>query len=246
MKFLTLILLLFCLSAEAQIKNIFQKELEAEKIDPATVLDPEYGVMVYNRFAPSLGGDSVRMCQGYACQGYIEDFYTNGQLLHKGYYTNGVANFFKNYYPNGQLERDFRAIDVFRGKLATYYEDGKKRTEGVYREGSTLKYEEYFPNGQMFYIEEFDKKQEYFIQNITYKEDGKVQSSLILENPKKLQFVKSEFHPNGNIKEKGTLVYSRTMMDYIKTGTWVVYDETGKKSKEIRFENGVPAGETEF
>ena len=53
------------------------------------VVDPEYGITIYEAMNKRLRGDSARQCSISKCNGWVEDYYKNGQLLHKGYYEHG-------------------------------------------------------------------------------------------------------------------------------------------------------------
>ena len=54
--------------------------LPDEMEDPVAVMDG------YEPLNTTLGGDSVRNCQGYGCSGWVEDHYSSGQLKHRGFY----------------------------------------------------------------------------------------------------------------------------------------------------------------
>ena len=64
----------------------------------AEIVDPDYGIIRYNKLVQSIGGDSLRYTKdGYNAQGWQEDFYVSGKTLHKGYYVDGSIKIFKNY-----------------------------------------------------------------------------------------------------------------------------------------------------
>ena len=108
-----------------------------------------------------LGGDTVRNDQdGYAANGYLEDFYTTGQLLHKGFYVDGQLKVYKNYYPNGKVERNFRMVDLKKSKMDIFYKDGTPKSKIVYVGSEALKWEDYYPNGTLEFIEVYDKRED--------------------------------------------------------------------------------------
>jgi len=191
------------------------------------VYDSTYGINIYERLVTALEADSVRNDKrGYACQGWVEDFYENGALLHRGYYIDGQIKIFKNYYDNGKLERDFKLIDYKKSKMDIFYRDGKPKVEMLYNEGAVLKETDYYENGQVEYTEEADKDGMVKVRNSFY-ENGKPESTFEVSDKKKNKYSKKEYHSNGGIKEEGILVYSESSLDYVKDGEWKTYDEKG-------------------
>jgi antitoxin component YwqK of YwqJK toxin-antitoxin module len=236
-----LILFLFflvCLTLDAQVKNIFSKTSDVVKY-PESIIDPDYGIRIYEKFNPLMGGDSVRNCKGYACQGWVDDLYESGTLIHKGFYNEGQLNIYKNFYPTGALEREFKNLSINKCELTTYYPNGQVRTKGTYVDGGNpLKYEEYYANGQLEYIEENHKSMQYYIMTESYYENGKPESILKLVDPKKLVFTKVEYWDNGNVREEGKLFFNKGQQDYYKVDKWSFYDEVGRITHEIFYENG--------
>lgn len=246
-KYFFIILFLFAGAVgHSQVRNIFQKQIDEKKQYDETIVDPDYGIKHFDRLNPKLGGDSSRNCHGYACQGWVEDFYKDGKLVHKGYYVDGQLKIYKNYYPDGTLERDFRNMDLTKSELTTYYPDGKVRSKGVYVEGTPLQYEQYYPNGQLEYTEEFHKRGEYIVAIKSFFEDGKPESVMVLTDPKKLLYTKTEYYVTGKPKEEGKLFFSEAVLDYQKMDKWLFYDEAGKLKQEIIYENGKPVKEVSF
>jgi hypothetical protein len=212
-----------------------------KKYKEINIYDADYGIKIYEKLNFLLGGDSIRYDQnkGYASNGWREDYYENGQLLHKGYYQEGQLKIYKNFFDNGQVERSFYIKpnpNLYNMKI--YYKDGKPRSEIDYVKGATQKDQEWFPNGQLEYIEEYDKDIEYFIQNKVYQENGMPVSSLELVDEKKKLYSKKEYHSNGKIKEEGTLHFDKSYDDYRKEGKWLVYDESGKLIEEDTYVKG--------
>jgi hypothetical protein len=112
----------------------------------ADSIDSEYGIEYYKRYNSFLGGEEQRMCNGSPCNEQIEDQYKNGKLLHKGYYTEGQLVTFKNYYPDGTIERDFKRVSPVKCKIAKYYPDGKPKSEVTYFNGNPIEWTDYYPN----------------------------------------------------------------------------------------------------
>lgn len=202
-------------------------------------VDVDEGIEYYDKFNTVIGGDSVRYCNGLKCSGLIKDFYPNGNLKHKGYYTSGqLTTTYKNYFDNGQEERSFQIKDPNNASIEIYYKDGKIRMKGDYYKGEPIKWEEYFPNGNMESYEEYTKSLDAYIVSKTFYEDGKPQLLIECIDKKKRLFTSKEYFENGQIKEEGQLVYAPLLSDYQKTDKWVTYDEKGKVLSEETYVKG--------
>jgi antitoxin component YwqK of YwqJK toxin-antitoxin module len=242
MKKFTLLTLgsLFVLTNMAQKKNnLTDKSLYNNTYDAEAVVDDKYGIKMYEPLNMMLGKDTVRNDQnGYAANGYEEDFYTTGQLLHKGFYVDGQLKIYKNYYPNGNVERNFRLIDLKKSKMTIYYEDGATKSNIVYIMSEALKWEDFYPNGTLEFVEEYNKSFEYYVFKANYFENGAPENTLELVNKKKLIYDQIYYHDNGNIKEQGQMMYNKSMFDYQKIGTWKQFDKNGSATKEIKYNKG--------
>ena len=195
------------------------------------IYDEEYGIKMYEKLNFMVGGDSVRnISKGYACQGWVEDYYANGQMLHRGYYVDGQLKMYKNYFDNGQLERDFKNEGFKGGSMIIYYKTGKLKANIQYHEGGVIHEEDYYENGQLSYIEEHTKDMQFVIKMDSYDEKGNPQSIFEVTDPKKKLYYKKEYNENGSgkIKEEGPMKYSKEAFDYVKEGKWKTYDDSGK------------------
>ncbi|PCJ23603.1 MAG: hypothetical protein COA97_11330 [Flavobacteriales bacterium] len=219
--------------------NLKDKKLNNETYIPDVVVDEKYGITLYAKLNMMLGGDTVRNDKnGYAANGYIEDYYTTGQLFHKGFYVDGQLKVYKNYYPNGIVERNFRMVDLKKSKMDIYYDDGIPKSKIVYIGNEAMKWEDYYPNGTLEFIEVYNKSIQYYIEKANYFEDGTPENTLVLEHKKKLLYTQTYFHANGQIKELGQMKYNRSEFDYQNIGTWKRFDENGKPTKEIKYASG--------
>lgn len=228
MKFFLYIAVVFCPAFQAFSQN---------KYSPEEITDKKYGINIYERLNARLGGDSTRNCKGYACDGWVADFYTNGAILHKGYYVEGQLKTYQNFFINGQMEREFKALDDYKSAMVIFYKDGKVKSNIKYDESSPIKWEDFYPNGQLEYFEEYAKKGYYLAQK-SFFENGQPQETFEMTNKKKLLYAKKEYFESGKIKTEGETVYNVDMLDYQKTGKWSYYDETGKLVKEEFYVNG--------
>lgn len=202
-------------------------------------VDPDFGIIMYNNMIGPLGGDSIRYNKGgYNLQGWQEDFYVSGKLLHKGFYADGLIKVFKNYYENGQVERNFTSSDPKRSSLDVYYPDGKVKSKINYYEGSAQKQYDFYANGNPEYVEENDKDMEFLYKRNSYFENGQPSSLFELIDKKSKKYLKKEFYDSGKIKEEGTMKFRKEMRDYQKDGEWLYYDENGKVVKKEKYQNG--------
>lgn len=211
----------------------------SQKYDATKVVDPEYGIQLYDKLIFALGGDSVRYNKkGYNIQGWIEDYYTTGTVIHKGFYEDGQLKVFKNFYPNGNVERSFRIIDMKRCEMIEYYQTGKVKSEISFYESNAQKQVDYFENGVVSYIEESEKNNAYLFKRNSYKEDGNPTIIFEMLDKKKKIYTHKEYFDNGKIKEEGEMKFSIDASDYVKEGSWAYYDDSGKLIKKEKFHNG--------
>lgn len=212
---------------------------EKRRYSEKEVVNEEYGIILYEELNFALGGDSVRYDKkGYSASGWIEDYYVDGKLLHKGYYEEGHLINYKNYFHTGQLERSFKMIDLNRCLLQIYYPDGKLRSEIEYLKGSPLKWQDFYPNGNPQYYEENTSKLTYVIQRKSFFENGTPEYTLVIVNEKKKIYERKDYFENGRIKEEGQMIYNLAVNDYQKDGQWKIYDESGKVLREENYVKG--------
>lgn len=211
----------------------FKKEVPLLKYSAAKVVDPVYGITMYEKLNAKTGGDSVRHDRkGYAVQEWVTDIYESGRVLHKGYYEDGQLKIYKNYYENGTVERSFKQIDFKRCNMQIFYPDGKLKSEITYYGGAPQIWTDYYPNGKIEYYEENTKDMELLVTRKSYAEDGKPQEIFELVDPKKKKYTQKEYYENGKLKAEGPVNYNKSVLDYQKNGSWTVYDEKGKATKE--------------
>ncbi len=237
--FIALISLLIApVIALAQVNNFEGQVPHAKTFNLKDLYDSTYGIELFDKFNANLGGDSIRKNdQGYAANGWIEDHYTDGSLLHKGFYADGQVNLYTNYYPNGQEERVYKSVSERKAEMKKYYMDGKPRSEVEYFDGNAISYHDYYDNGQPSYVEEYDKKHETLIQRCSYYRDGKPQSIFVPESDKKnARYSHKEYYPNGQLKEEYEMISSSG--DYVKDGEDKQYDDKGNLTSDILYDQG--------
>lgn len=216
----------------------FKDQLPEKPIYTADIVDPVYGIMIYEPLNMSIAGDSVRMENGYVAQNWIEDYYEDGTLLHKGYYIDGQLKVYKNYYPDGTLERNFVNVDGYRSKVTIYYPNGNIKSSITYKDGYALVWTDYFLNGNIEYYEEYHKSMLYHIAKRSYYESGQAESLFELVHNKKLNYTQNDFYLTGKKKVAGTLRYDDGAYDYFRTGKWVYFSESGSPIKEEEYQDG--------
>lgn len=209
---------------------------QIRRFDQKEVFDSVQGIYIFNNLIESLGGDSVKYNKaGYNLQGWTEEFYKSGKTLHKGYYVDGRLKVFKNFYENGQIERSFINPDPLHCSLDMFYENGLPKKKIAYYDGKPQKYYEYYKNGLPKVALENEKELKYMTLKKSWYSNGQMESVLELKDKKAKVFIEKKYYSNGQIKEEGMLKLSADGKSYLKDGTWIFYDESGKNKKEEKF-----------
>jgi antitoxin component YwqK of YwqJK toxin-antitoxin module len=236
--------LLICLIAFSGLRaqENFKGQVAHEKVyELKDIYDSTYGIQLFDKFNPAQGGDSVRKTlQGYMCNGFVQDHYTNGALLHKGFYTDGQLTMYSNYYPNGQEERTFKAVTERKSEMKKYYENGKLKSIVEFFDGNAISYHDFYENGTPQYVEEYDKKHERLLQRCSFFDNGKPSSLFVpITDKAPIRYSHKEYFPGGDqLKEEYQVVYSMNALDYIKDGEDKVYDEKGNLVSDIQYLDG--------
>ena len=203
-----------------------------------SMIDPVYGIEIYEPLNYQLGGDSVRNKDGYGCEAWVEDFYESGELLHKGFYHEGRLKVYKNFYPNGKLEREFKNLDNFRTLMRKYYKDGTLKSEVKYVDGTPIKWSDYYESGDLEYFEEYHRSFAYHLAKKSYYKNGSPSDIFEIVNKKKLEFSERSYYETNKLKSDGIVKYDKEALDFYKTGTWSFYDENGKLTREETYNRG--------
>lgn len=220
-------------------QSISTKNENAKLYKSEEILDADYGITMYNHLILSIGGDSVRYTKDhFKVNGWKEDLYENGSILHKGFYVDGKIKIFKNYYLNGSIERNFIELDLNKSKLELFYEDGKQKSVILYYQGNSQNQYDYFRNGNPEYIEENDKHLEFLYKRNLYFENGIPESLFELIDKKQKRYSKKEFFINGKLKEEGFMIFRKDMNDYQKDGIWNYFDQAGKLTNTETYYKG--------
>jgi len=220
-------------------EELSEEDRISDSIFYATVIDDVYGIIAYEPLNHTTGGDSTREgWKGQLVQGWIEDYYPNDQLLHRGYYTEGHLKIYKNFYPSGQMERNYKSVDDHRSSMEMLYRDGTVKSKVIYKDGSAFKWTDYYKSGEMEYHEEMSKSLDYYTLRRTYFENGQIEDNLELVKPSKRLYISQKYNKKGVLLEEGQVIFSEMMWDYLKIDTWSIYNGSGKLIREEIYVKG--------
>jgi antitoxin component YwqK of YwqJK toxin-antitoxin module len=209
-----------------QTKRYFQKD----------IVDTVEGIKMYNKLIEAIGGDSVTYNKaGYNLQGWNEDYYMSGKLLHRGYYIDGKAIVFKNFFENGQCERTVVNPDPLHCNIDVFFENGKQRKITNYYNGLPQKQYLFYANGLPKYTEENEKEMKYLTLKKSWYDNGQIEESMELTDVKNKKYSQKFFYENGQTKSEGQLVLSLDGKSYVKDGVWYFYDNTGKNKRTEKY-----------
>ncbi len=204
------------------------------------VLDSLNEINMYTRLVAALGGDSTAYySSGYSLQGWNEDFYKSGRLLHRGYYVDGKLITFKNFFENGQCERSVENSDPLHCTVDVFFESGRLSKKICYFNALPQKRYEYYETGLPKYTEENDREMKYLTLKKTWYRDGALESSLELHERKNKRYGQKKYYTNGQVKEEGIVILLSGTHEYVKDGTWYSYDNNGKNKLVEKFTNGI-------
>jgi len=225
----------FSFQLQAQKKKNKQKvhKVEEKRFTQEEVLDSLGEISKYNTFIPSLNGDSARLyANGEKLQGWKEDYYKTGKLLHKGLYKNGQLEMLKNYFENGKLERVMAVIDSNQTNLEIFYDNGNQRRQVNYWNGKIKRYSEFYTNNLLKVTEEYNELNGLLVKRKTWYTNGQIESELFIQDPKTKKYKLSTYHSNGKLAESGYQLLSKDKQSFKRTGNWTIQDSTGKKKNK--------------
>lgn len=242
MKFFPGTILFFLLTSLNNVTGQTFKTLGSQIHTFAQVFDSVYGIEFYDKYNPLTDGDSVRKySDGSLCNNMIYDYYPDGKVLHKGFYTAGKLTQYTNYYPDGQLEREFRPTSDRKNELKKYYQNKVLKSDVQYYDENSTLWQDYYDNGQLSYIEEYDKKHERVLKRCSYYKDGKPESifePVSKSNDPIIRYSLKEYFSNGQLKDESEAIYNKDSYDFLKDGDEKEYDEQGNLVSEVEYEGG--------
>ena len=191
--------------------------------------------MLYDRLMEGLSGDSLRFNKdGYNVQGWMDDYYVSGKLMHRGYYRDGRVVAFKNYYENGICERNVTETDPIHCTIDKFCENGRHRKQISYANGLIKKQIDYYENGVQKVASEYDEEGKLLVNKKTWDDAGNIEYELVLVDTKRKKYTEKFYYPNGQVREEGQLIFSVENNKYTKNGTWHSYDSDGKNKRTAR------------
>ncbi len=190
----------------------------------------------YTKLIDFLSSDSARYnSDGTLSEGWKEDYYSTGKILHKGFYKNGKLLLFKNFYENGICERQLKSPDPLHHEIDLYYENGNMKEQKTYFNSVIKRISEYYANGFQKCKTDFDKEGKLIISKKSWYPNGSIESELKLMDSKTKKYTQKHYYDNGYLQEEGHLLFSLESKSYKKNGVWNVYDLTGKNKQAISF-----------
>ncbi|MDZ4664849.1 MAG: hypothetical protein SGJ15_08245 [Bacteroidota bacterium] len=229
-------IVLFLSQAFCQAQRFADQIPQLKRYTQSEVYDSINGIIIFNRLIECLGGDSVKYNKaGYNTQGWTEEFYITGKMLHKGYYVDGKLKVFKNFYESGQVERSFVNPDPLHSSVDVFYDNGLPKKKIAYYEGKPQKYYEFYDTGLPKIAVENEKEMKYITLKKSWYSNGQMEYLIELKDKKEKVFVEKKYYLNGQVREEGTLRLSADGKKYLKDGTWTFYDESGKNKKTEKF-----------
>lgn len=234
MKRFVVILLLFSLGSQfgswAQPDVIL--ESDPQSLTPMEEADHFPEMNGYEEFNPVARGSKLRLCGERPCNGWQHDIYPDGVLKHRGFYAEGALVIYRNYYPSGRLEREFKQQDVIKSMMRTFHPNGVLRSRTRFANGAVIRYEDHYTNGALRYAEERHRSEPYYIRMDLFAPNGEPLSLLRLVDRKRVEFEMKEYYPGGGLRCEGLARYDRYRMDTRKVGTWRHYDLDGSLQRE--------------
>ncbi len=166
------------------------------------------------------------------------DYFRNGQISMYGIYRNDTS-WIEHYYENGQISHKGMSLKGRReGADTIWYDDGIVKEVRFYLNDLLQgKHELYYPSGSprlvAYNIQGVEEG--YFIE---YHENGRFAITWNVINGKK-DGVYVRYYSNGNVHIKGTSVRGK------KNGLWVAYYSNGKVAANTNYQNDIMHGKRE-
>ncbi len=213
-----------------------EKNKEYSNVYSDTIVDSTYGITIYEKFNILTDSEeSKRMCGKNPCYGIVKDYYTTDTLLHRGNYSVGKLQGYRNYYPTGVLEREIKFVNVYSAKLKLYYPSGNLKSEIHFNEKNPITWIDYFDNGNIDYEEYYNNTYSRLNKKASYYENGTIQEEQILIKKSKLIYSYKTYYENGQVKSEGEMRFMKDIEDYRRLGTWKHYNADGSLNKEEKF-----------
>ncbi|WP_317897209.1 hypothetical protein [Aurantibacillus circumpalustris] len=231
--FILILLDFVAISVSAQTQH---KHEYSTRYTQKQMLDSCEGVLIYYKMMWVLKLDYELLSeQGSVVQGWNEEYFDNGQLMHISYYKEGKLVLFKNFFENGQCEHYITYTDPQNCNIDVYFESGGLKNQIHFNNNLPERMTEFFSNGLPKSQIEFDQKANCVSSKRVWFLNAELQSELLIIDIANKKYSDKSFYPNGLIKEEGELIYSIENKEYIKTGVWQIFESNGKKKSTEKF-----------
>ena len=209
------------------------------RCDIEEIEHPEKGIIIYDQYNPVLEGEKLRYDYDmHMVEGKQTDFYNNTKVLHEGTYKEGRLKSYKNFFPNEQIERQFKFKNEGEGEMKIFYINGQLKSRVKYSETREYQKEVYDIDGTILHFELNHKKSFYPIKKSVKFEDGSSKEEIELVNEDSLIYLQKNYSSSGNIISSGKMMYNEKFGNFIKEGEWNKYNDSGEVISEIVYENG--------
>lgn len=203
------------------------------------VEDYKTGITLYDKYTLTQKSPSVRKDEGgIPMSGKQEDYYSNGFLLHKGSYNDGVLKSFTNYYVNGSKERQFKGKKPGEGIISCYYINGYYRTIDTYDNYTIVEQETYYNNGVLKTKEVRDRETLIPTLILEKNNENTVITRIEMIDPDSLLYEKEITRVDGERLAYGRMILDTTTGEIINEGPYYTYDKEGKVISEVLYEMG--------
>lgn len=208
-------------------------------LEPEEIEDYSIGITIYDQYCLINQYPKIRRdASGSSINGKMDDYYTNGILLHNGVYSNGVLKSFTNYYVNGSKERKFKGKKEGEGELECYFLNGYIRSLKVYYNYNIIGSEVYYNNGVLKKKEVLDKESLIPTLMVTKNNENTVMSKLALIDKDSLIYEKEVFQVNGHRMAYGRMILDQTSGEIINDGPYYTFDPAGNFTSEVVYAGG--------
>jgi len=183
--------------------------------------------------------------QGIRADGYFEGplefYYDKGQIQKKLHVTEGIADSFTKYYPDGNVKKE-GAFESYAktGTWKWFWEGGSTFVQATFARGHTLgKVEAWYPSGKQMYVAEHyevDTSQAF----IGWQQDTLWNEDLLNALSGRVK-QRTAWFENGALRMQEQ--YTRNGK---RTGKWIRYHAEGKLAHQGEFKNGLPISELKW
>ncbi len=206
-------------------------------IDTGVIAGMSDGINIYDDYNPVLKGDSIRYCGDYVCDGWIEDYYNNGKLAHRGLYVMGQLQTYYNFYPSGVKEREFIHTPDNKKVFTSYYPDGKLRKKIIFnKKNLVIDFETYYQNGGPQILEYYDEDGKQLKQKKEFYPSKVLAKSIILISSKKNLYEYREYNEKGQLMLFGSISISEDKIT--REGEWIYFLPSGAIYKKEQYKRG--------